>query len=390
MVYIFLTACVVAGVAIFALELAARTWIAVRRTYFVRHPNTSVELALDPSVSPRLEPIVVNRFNRFGERGDSPVIRANEKVARVLVVGGSAAECYFLDQSKTWPAQLQARLQKQEAREALGVTRVEVTTLARSSLRSSDAAELLARSQRPQSLIDIIVLNLGSSDGLDWLKRGAPPAFALRPRTVEDLFLMHPEHTFTWRPSETAVVEVIRRLRWTLQPTRRIANVGRFLKSARRMRREGVELDALPDCTAMLSHLEDGIRRCFAAAQSATPHVVFVPQRYFFPSLRSEEDEQMLWLGGLGDPSESADIRQYLKPSDLNGMMDLINGVCERVADEVGVHIAPTEAEFQLRSEYFYDDFHLTERGAGALASVVADTILRTAQAMRNHESLQV
>ena len=92
-------------------EAAARLWVR-RQHYFVHRRWDRIQLRLDPHALPSLEPIVNFEVNGEGERGD-PLPKDREGLYRVLVAGGSAAECGLLDQESAWPAVVQRSLNGQ-------------------------------------------------------------------------------------------------------------------------------------------------------------------------------------------------------------------------------------------------------------------------------------
>ena len=76
-------------------------------------------------------------INGVGERGDElPRLRAGETLYRVLVVGGSQPEGFFLDQDTAWPGALQRLLQGPEPLKSLGTSKVHVGSIARSGIGS--------------------------------------------------------------------------------------------------------------------------------------------------------------------------------------------------------------------------------------------------------------
>jgi hypothetical protein len=80
-------------------ELVGRWWIRRRTAYYVHPPGLRLLLHPHPEVFPQLEPSVRFQINGVGERGDElPRLGAGETLYRVLVVGGSQPEGFFLDQ----------------------------------------------------------------------------------------------------------------------------------------------------------------------------------------------------------------------------------------------------------------------------------------------------
>src|SRR5262249_28590071 len=93
--------------------------------YYRYRPYWRMRHAIDPKTLPAFPPTSLLEANADGERGDAPP-GPDERVFRVLVAGGSAAECNQLDQSMTWAAVVQRPLNRPENLAALGAPRVHV------------------------------------------------------------------------------------------------------------------------------------------------------------------------------------------------------------------------------------------------------------------------
>jgi hypothetical protein len=96
-------------VLVVAAEWAARRTIRSGR-YYVWPPRWRQVLMLDREAHPQLEPCVRIEINSNGERGGE--VPLTGRTFRVLVAGGSAVECYLLDQDAAWPGVLERKLQR--------------------------------------------------------------------------------------------------------------------------------------------------------------------------------------------------------------------------------------------------------------------------------------
>jgi hypothetical protein len=167
-------------------EVAARAWLKRFGRAYVWAPYSRVKMIIDREVLPTLEPAVEHYTNPDGERGD-PVPRDHGTLFRVLVVGGSAAECWFLDQGSSWPNVVQMALREPRNLAKLGAKSVHVGNIGRSLVTTRHLDAILARVLPRYDKLDAIVFMVGVSDLVLWLESGAPkhlvegpiPPFAL-------------------------------------------------------------------------------------------------------------------------------------------------------------------------------------------------------------------
>ncbi len=93
-----------------ALELLARVFAHdyVFSPFIQLRPHNKMKLkvALDG-----VAPVAANTTNKWGFRGDDPPTDWNDYYT-IVAVGGSTTQCFYLDDSKTWPYLLQSKMRK--------------------------------------------------------------------------------------------------------------------------------------------------------------------------------------------------------------------------------------------------------------------------------------
>src|SRR5206468_6886101 len=120
------------------------------------------------------------------------------------------------------------------------------------------------------------------SDMLRWLELGAPPA-APHPRQTGEIFRWHPEGPFSWRPSQLAAAELLRRARrrW-LCPEQVHTAAGQWLARARAMRAQAAAVrTVVPDAVVMLKHFEIRLAAAIERARAHADRVLVVRQPWF-------------------------------------------------------------------------------------------------------------
>ena len=361
-----------------ALELGARAFLRARREYFVWAPCSRVRMELDREVLPQLEPVVRFEVNRDGERGDE-VPADWSRTARVLVAGGSVAECWFLDQETAWPAVIQRELNRPEARARLGVDRVHVGNIARSLVDCRQIDLMFARVLDRYPRLDVVLLMVGASDVVHWLEKGTPAHLEEAPIRTEDCFEEHPEGPFGWGPRTLA----LRRIgsRWNKRLRRPVevrARAGKRLGDARRMRaRAEVVLDEVPDPRPMLEHFEKYLRSLVARARERAARVIVVRQPWFEKRYTPEEAERM-WNFGQGRPYRGL-VTTYYSHRVVWELMRRVDERTRSVAEELGVEALDLMPLLARDLEVYYDELHHTPKGCEAVGRAVAAAILRGA-----------
>ena len=348
-------------------ELAARHWIRVRNRYHVCLPGLRLELRLDRSVLPDLEPVVRFEINADGERGPD-VSSGDDDLYRVLVAGGSAVEGYFLDQASHWPGVLE-RL--------LGAARAHVGSIGRSGVASRDLDVILERVLPQYRRLDVVLIMVGASDVLSWLACGAPPDAPAPPAPVSGVFASHPEGPFGWRPSRSAAGELLKgwwRLRF--RPLRVRGQAGRWLGEARAMRAAATDVRTdIPDPTVMLDTFGTCFRRLLQRAKAAARRVVVVRQPWFEKAYTPAELAHF-WDGAVGYPWKEP-VTVYYAIDVVNSLMGQVDARAAQVAEELGVEHVNLRSLLEPSLTTYYDHWHFTPAGARQAAEAVAAALLR-------------
>ena len=161
------------------LEGLARLMIR-RGRYFPWPPGSRLELNLDPRLKIGGQNTIHLKVNERGERGRS----VDTGAFQVLAMGGSAVECYLLNEEQTWTAVLEKHL------DYLGLTRVRVGNAGKSCVDSYVLSRMV-RHMAPNypERLDVLLIMVGASDVLRWLEAGAPEHWEGEMRTALDAFL---------------------------------------------------------------------------------------------------------------------------------------------------------------------------------------------------------
>jgi lysophospholipase L1-like esterase len=369
----------VAGLLLLAvgvIEAGCRWWIRRRSRYYVWPPRTRLDIRPAPEVFPQLDPRACFDVNQDGERGgkapgDEPGL------FRILAAGGSAVECYALDQAKTWPGVLERMLNELDNLHALGARRVHVGNVGHSGVGSAELDVILERILPQYRRLDAILIMVAASDVYHWLEEGAPPSSPPPPVPEDMLFACHPSQRFGWKPSRWALAEVARRLHRSWFGRVEVKErAGSWFAAARRMRAEAKEVrTTTPDPGVVLSHFEQHFRRAVSKAKAHADRVLVLRQPWFEKDYTAEEAARF-WHGGAGKPWKEK-VSVYYSLEVVNRLLALVEARVVKVAEALGVPHVDLRAGLNEGLRHYYDHDHYTPAGAAVVASAVAAALTR-------------
>lgn len=370
-------------------ELAARLLIR-RGRYYPWPPSMQLDMHLDPRLNIGDQRIVRIRANELGERaGPIPQLPGT---FRILAGGGSIVECYFLDQQNSWPAVLERELAAAPALRRLNATSVHVGNIGKSSADSRVMHLMLQKLSRsyPEKL-DVIIIMVGASDILRWMEWGAPANWEGDTSIpLASFFEFHPELEFGLAPKKLALAEIYRRYRDRKPQIRQ--NSGKSLLRARQYRRQSNNvidrLETPPD------RVFTRFRHYFAAAieeaSRRANRVIITTQPCLQASHYTPELMAGFWNGSIGDPFAGEPKAFFSARLIAELMSELRLHTLEVAAKYPGVTVVDVAANrIPNDAQHYYDQFHLTPKGAAALARILAAAVLQTgAVAERAEQSL--
>ena len=353
-----------------ALEIASRAFLARRGRYHVWLPFSRSRHELDREALPMLEEVVEWRVNADGERGD-PLPDEWTDTYRVLVIGGSTTECYFIDQASTWPAVVQEALRRPEHLARLGVGSVHVGNLGRSVTTSDQMREVFARVLDRYERLDAVVILGNASDIVRWTHLGTPAVWPDTGPPVSDMFAAHPEGPHGWTPRRLAARRLLGGQRQRLlRPVDRRRDVGRRMIELRRRRADARLIETLPDTSGLLDHFETHLAACLRELVERDLRVLFVANLWLDGELEPSE-EALLWNFGHGRPYERPLERYYAHPAICEVLREFHDrGLA--IAEAAGCETLDLMPSMESSARTYYDLLHHTPLGNHILGEAIA------------------
>jgi hypothetical protein len=370
---------VVAGAGGILAELLARWWLRHQQAYYIWPPSHRKIVRPDREAFPAAEAVAHFNVNSAGQRGDEPP-PAGEAAYRILVAGGSAAECMYLDQWTAWPGAVERLLDRPETRAALGVSRVHVTSIGKSDVDSQALDRALRRILPGSPRFDAIVILVGASNVLRWLAAGAPADGPPAALPEMELFDWQPNGPFDFHPKRTALAELARRLRLRVRRLEQRPRAGKFMTRTRAMRKQAVPLcNTVPDPSPVLDAFETSLHSALLTAMRHSDRVIVARQPWLDKARFTPEEESQFWHGALGDVFAGAEVKKFCSAELIAKLMSQIDHRAVRVAEELGLEHIDLRQALEPSLCNYYDQFHFTPAGSAKVADAVAAVLLRDA-----------
>ncbi len=355
-------------------EAAARLALRDGGACYRYRPYVRRRLDIDQSALPALDASSYVEINCDGERGGPPP-RKGERAYRALVIGGSAAECYYLDQRQTWGAVAERILSRPEHLRALGVDRVHIGNIARAILPCHELHQLMTRVLPRYERLDAILIMVGASDIVSWLGEKMPATLREDPVPAGNIFEQHPDGPWSFSPRRTALWQLVStQQRRLLRPLTVTPKSGDWLHRVRAMRARAAQMiDESADPTPMLDRFEKWLRAIVTLCASKAKRVVIVRQPWRGDT-SAPDLEKMLWNFGLGRPYKE-EVHVYCTPALASRLMALADARAARIAADLGVDQIDLMPVLEDSSRTYYDFLHFTPSGAEVVGRVTAELL---------------
>ena len=353
-------------------EAVARIAFPLPTRHYVWPPDATLEFKPDLGVLPGASPLSRYRTNAWGVRG-RPV--EDDGAYRILMIGGSAVECVYLDQPKSFPALIEQKFNTRP-----GGRRVWVGNAAKSGLNSQDHVQELRNLLIDLPRIDAVVVMTGVNDVSATLRDD--PAEAARPvpeaTLLARIYYAYPERS-AHAPffKRTGLWQLARRIGLAEEklfpPPQLLADwTGRAIRTWREHRRSASRIRETPPdlAPALAAHRRD-MSEMIAIARARGSRIVLVTQPALWRADLPPDLARRLWLGGVGPFMEETG-HEYYSPGALAKALDAFNSVLLDEARARGAETFDLAVALSGDGSVFFDDCHVTESGSARVADLLA------------------
>lgn len=354
-------------------EFALRAALPEPNKYYVLQPRMRRVFRPSPEVMPGVEGESRYITNSEGVRGQE---LTPDFTYRILAVGGSTTECLYLDQDEAWPQLLQTKLNENKRPQ-----KVWVGNVGRSGLNSRDHVVQLRHLLEQYHNIDAVVLLVGANDLVLRLRQDAnyDPDFMRRadaeqvllPRNFSvfaDESLPFYKKTALWRLLRGARTSVLR----YLQDGGEIQDeAGKVYVTWREHRRMAAAIRRTPpDLTRALGEYAENIGALIDLARSKSVRLILVTQPAMWRCDISQELNDLLWMGGVGD-FQNEGGKGYYSVEALAAALALYNETLLKTCRERRAECFDLAPLLPKDTNAFYDDVHFNEGGARKVADAL-------------------
>ena len=310
--------------------------------------------------------------NSLGFRGAEPFRTATK---RILCMGGSATECLFLDDKKTWPHLLESCLKNK-----WNDRHVWVGNLGRSGLNTVDNL-LQMKYQLPElPHMDVVILMVGVNDCVMALAGALELAYD-RERRFERLFYDVAPRDFRFRPKrKTALGWLGRRIKHNIfDPNYQDSRAAAVSLWRSQRKSASVFINELPDLNGALSIYEKNLENIKKLADSKGLRIIFVTQPTMYRDDLTAEEKGLLWQGY----ASFGPNRAYFTVAVLAKAMQKYNDVLMEFCRKSGTERIDLASQLPKSTQVFYDDCHFNDNGASLVAAIICKYLVDNAP-MRN------
>jgi lysophospholipase L1-like esterase len=289
---------------------------------------------------------------------------------RILCVGGSTTECFYVDDQDTWPAQLEALLAPRRPD-------VWVGNAGRSGLTSFDHVTLLTHLPEAQQVDTWIVL-CGVNDLSHHLSGEYPqgcretmsrtfcyrrPGFS--GRLERPLY----RNTYTFSLIDQSIRWA--RMAWKTSPGQIVQDREAAWYADVRQRRAAAEekVDQLPDLREALAEYQRNLDQMIALARQHDKRLILATQPVLWTDNMPPSLEGLCWGG------RTRDGQHYYTTAALSRGMEAFNQCTRDACLRSDVPCVDLSRELPTSTAVFYDDCHFNRSGCQAVAVAMATAL---------------
>ena len=313
--------------------------------YLPLRPHNKLELRVQLS---GVSPVAHHTTNAWGLRGDEPPSNWSDYYT-VVVIGGSTAQCYYLDDAKTWPYLLQGKLRAKGLKSWVGNGGI--------SGHSTRAHMLFVREAISKMKPDAALILVGVNDLWYSLNDDARK-------------LGNPEEHPGWKYTVLGNSRLVQLLfLWKIVLFDKAVVLDRSANddfSAQPITKEMELPEDLHDLLPSLPEYGRNLRSMIGGLRSMNVRPLFLTQPLLF-------DSSAQWKSIVGWEYSVNGKKGALSAATYARMLSIFNAELIRVCRGEKVEVLDLASEIPHTKEFFYDTMHFNEQGAELVSDKIAE-----------------
>jgi len=281
------------------LEVSLQYIQKTEKKFYVWKPNMKAVSNPSPGVMPGINGSSLFSVNSEGMRGDPYFLKYDYKI---IAVGGSTTECLYLDQSESWPYLLQSILQNRAN------FKVFVGNIGKAGNSTREHYYQIRYLLEQYPDIDLVLLLVGVNDLQLYLCDPSYKPFdftdpAQKAKTIKRAFAIQYDDNYVPFYKQTAIWRSWRYLKNKFVANVRVQdNVGDWLNEVRKYRKNAKKIiSELPDITIGLEEYRKNINKIIDLIKEKNVRLILMTQPVMWDREISNEFEELLWTGGIGN-----------------------------------------------------------------------------------------
>lgn len=365
-----------AGVsAVAAGEYLLRQYLPRSPLHYPWIPNSRVSFTLDPEQYPGFDLAGEFRINSIGERGSTLASGGSRRPLRILVMGGSAAECLAISDNYYWPLVLQREMDRLGVALEAGYSSIHVGSIGRSLAPvqiQKRALDLISPRYRE---IDLVITYFGASDILHWMEQGCNRMQYEKSMQLTPFFRANCFPPYRLNAGHSAIGKLTKQIMRKLisQPLPLITMGSNFRKLRLRRQKATEILDEVPRIEEFYACFRRSFVEFVEALTGICKRIIVVEQPWICRALDPDE-EKMMWHFSFGDPRTS-ERGAYFSHDYTDGVMRRISAIQREVASERGLAFIGLIDKLTADLEHYADYFHQTPKGNVEIGRTLAAEI---------------
>ncbi len=331
--------------------------------YYIWLPNLKYVFYPDPAIFPGIKGTSYLEINSMGLRGNSDDV---SDAANILVLGGSATECLYLDQSETWPALLEKYLNQGSQK------KYNVFNGGRSGITSQHHLAQVKMLLERGDWIDLIIIMEGLNDLQYALSFESGYKQKDLQSVYEEAFWLSPFKEIKPFYRDTYIFKYFSKVKKAIFSPKLTQDPKGDIYIKWRTNRANASaiIDTKPNLDSSLNDYQKNNQAIIDLAKSKNKKIIFIVQPVAWDSIMSSDFSKLCWYGWIGK-SQYENTGKYYSFAKLRNCLSEYDSSLKNTCLKNRIGFVELNDKLEKDTTTFYDDCHFNEKGAEKVAQYI-------------------